>query len=219
MLKLWPRCTTGLFPNTPGFWNSRHLTSYGITPKASSIKLFLLLLTHGPDLDLAPTISKCVSLISLFHLHYLLRLRKKVIKFWKTSLKIGCFFWFVFCLFVLFVFFRFSKENKQHIKPYTYLPFGIGPRNCIGMRFALVIVKLALVEVLQNYSFSVCKETEVIIFQLRALFVFPESLLCHLYEERVSNSVYLSTPQFPLAMHPSSIVTALNPIKLKLETR
>uniref|UniRef100_A0A3Q4AK07 unspecific monooxygenase n=1 Tax=Mola mola TaxID=94237 RepID=A0A3Q4AK07_MOLML len=55
---------------------------------------------------------------------------------------------------------RFSKQNKQRINPYTYLPFGIGPRNCIGMRFALVIVKLALVEVLQNYSLSVCKETE-----------------------------------------------------------
>uniref|UniRef100_A0A3Q3EKN4 unspecific monooxygenase n=1 Tax=Labrus bergylta TaxID=56723 RepID=A0A3Q3EKN4_9LABR len=56
---------------------------------------------------------------------------------------------------------RFSKENKQNIRPYTYLPFGAGPRNCIGMRFALLMVKLALVEVLQNYSFSVCDETEI----------------------------------------------------------
>lgn len=60
---------------------------------------------------------------------------------------------------------RFSKQNKQNINQYTYLPFGFGPRNCIGMRFALVMVKLALVEVLQNYSFSVCEETEVNIFK------------------------------------------------------
>ncbi|KAL3066707.1 hypothetical protein OYC64_016617 [Pagothenia borchgrevinki] len=56
---------------------------------------------------------------------------------------------------------RFSKQNKQSINPYTYLPFGLGPRNCIGMRFALVLIKLAMVEVLQNYSFSVCEETEI----------------------------------------------------------
>ncbi|XP_053272782.1 cytochrome P450 3A56 [Pleuronectes platessa] len=56
---------------------------------------------------------------------------------------------------------RFSKENKQNINPYAFLPFGLGPRNCVGMRFAKIIVKLALVEILQNYSFSVCEETEI----------------------------------------------------------
>nr|AUX14916.1 cytochrome p450 CYP3A177 [Kryptolebias marmoratus] len=56
---------------------------------------------------------------------------------------------------------RFSKANKDKIDPYVYMPFGAGPRNCIGMRFALVMMKLAVVEVLQRYSFSVCKETEV----------------------------------------------------------
>uniref|UniRef100_A0A672IWX2 unspecific monooxygenase n=1 Tax=Salarias fasciatus TaxID=181472 RepID=A0A672IWX2_SALFA len=56
---------------------------------------------------------------------------------------------------------RFSKEKKQHINPYSYLTFGIGPRNCLGMRFALAAVKLALVEILQSYSFSVCEETEI----------------------------------------------------------
>uniref|UniRef100_A0A4W5RN90 Cytochrome P450, family 3, subfamily A, polypeptide 65 n=1 Tax=Hucho hucho TaxID=62062 RepID=A0A4W5RN90_9TELE len=56
---------------------------------------------------------------------------------------------------------RFSKENKESIDPYTYMPFGAGPRNCIGMRFALIMIKLAIVEILQSLTFSVCDETEV----------------------------------------------------------
>ena len=61
----------------------------------------------------------------------------------------------------LFIFFRFSKENKGNIDPYAFLPFGAGPRNCIGMRFALLMMKLALVEILQRFTFVTCKETDV----------------------------------------------------------
>ena len=56
---------------------------------------------------------------------------------------------------------RFSKKNKDGINPYVYLPFGTGPRNCVGMRFALMNIKLALVRILQNFSFIPCKETQV----------------------------------------------------------
>ncbi|KAG5280170.1 hypothetical protein AALO_G00085750 [Alosa alosa] len=56
---------------------------------------------------------------------------------------------------------RFSKENKESIDPYAYLPFGIGPRNCIGMRFALMSMKLIIVQLLQNFSLETCKETVI----------------------------------------------------------
>ncbi|XP_016073201.1 PREDICTED: cytochrome P450 3A12-like [Miniopterus natalensis] len=56
---------------------------------------------------------------------------------------------------------RFSKENKDNINPYTYMPFGSGPRNCIGMRFAIMNMKVAIVRVLQNFSFKPCKETQI----------------------------------------------------------
>ncbi|CAB1344098.1 unnamed protein product [Coregonus sp. 'balchen'] len=55
---------------------------------------------------------------------------------------------------------RFSKENKESIDPYTYMPFGAGPRNCIGMRFALIIIKLAMVEILQSFTFSILLEMD-----------------------------------------------------------
>ncbi|XP_056662441.1 cytochrome P450 3A4-like [Monodelphis domestica] len=56
---------------------------------------------------------------------------------------------------------RFSKENKESINPYVYLPFGAGPRNCIGMRFALMNMKVAVSRLLQEFSFRTCKETQV----------------------------------------------------------
>nr|XP_033818973.1 cytochrome P450 3A29-like isoform X2 [Geotrypetes seraphini] len=56
---------------------------------------------------------------------------------------------------------RFSKENKDSVDPYTFLPFGAGPRNCIGMRFALLIMKAAMAVLLQNFSFQTTKDTQV----------------------------------------------------------
>ncbi|XP_051993134.1 cytochrome P450 3A30 [Xyrauchen texanus] len=56
---------------------------------------------------------------------------------------------------------RFTKGNKESIDPYMYMPFGAGPRNCIGMRFAQVSMKLAIVEILQRLDVSVCEETQV----------------------------------------------------------
>ncbi|XP_051061442.1 cytochrome P450 3A31 [Phodopus roborovskii] len=69
---------------------------------------------------------------------------------------------------------RFSKENKGSIDPYAFLPFGIGPRNCIGFRFALMNMKLVLTKVLQNFSFQPCKETQIPIELSRELILQPE---------------------------------------------
>ncbi|XP_063233597.1 uncharacterized protein LOC134537257 [Bacillus rossius redtenbacheri] len=54
---------------------------------------------------------------------------------------------------------RFSEENKHDIKPFTYLPFGVGPRSCIGNRFALMETKVALVHLLSRFDFQVIDKT------------------------------------------------------------
>ncbi|XP_059058018.1 uncharacterized protein LOC131851527 [Achroia grisella] len=54
---------------------------------------------------------------------------------------------------------RFSEENKDKIQPLSYMPFGLGPRNCIGSRFALCEVKVMLYQLLQHMEISPCEKT------------------------------------------------------------
>ncbi|XP_074030754.1 probable cytochrome P450 6a14 [Leptinotarsa decemlineata] len=56
---------------------------------------------------------------------------------------------------------RFNEENKSKIWDYTYMPFGDGPRNCIGMRFAMIQAKIALSLTLRNFNFNLTKKTKL----------------------------------------------------------
>jgi len=49
---------------------------------------------------------------------------------------------------------RFNSENINKRPPYSYIPFGGGPRNCIGMAFAIIEAKLVLSCVLQKFDFD-----------------------------------------------------------------
>lgn len=56
---------------------------------------------------------------------------------------------------------RFNEQNRDKINPFTYLPFGIGPRNCIGSRFALMEVKAIVYYMLLEFSFERTPNTQV----------------------------------------------------------
>jgi len=54
---------------------------------------------------------------------------------------------------------NFSPEEKAERGPYPFMAFGHGPRNCIGMRFALLQLKTAIVRLLANYRLLPCSKT------------------------------------------------------------
>ncbi|KAK4876715.1 hypothetical protein RN001_009221 [Aquatica leii] len=56
---------------------------------------------------------------------------------------------------------RFSDKNKESIKSFTYFPFGIGPRHCIGIRFALLVMKIMMVNLLTKFQIIPTEKTVI----------------------------------------------------------
>ncbi|CAH1732233.1 cytochrome P450 4C1 [Aphis gossypii] len=46
---------------------------------------------------------------------------------------------------------RFLKEKRNDQHPFSFIPFSAGPRNCIGQKFAILMIKIAVATVLKSY--------------------------------------------------------------------
>lgn len=54
---------------------------------------------------------------------------------------------------------RFSQGDKAY-DPSVYSPFGLGPRICIGKRFAILELKLAICKIIRKYKVAQCDQTQ-----------------------------------------------------------
>ena len=55
---------------------------------------------------------------------------------------------------------RFNPNKKQSHPPFAYLPFGGGPRHCIGKCLAMLMVKMTLVAMLEKFHFKPNADTQ-----------------------------------------------------------
>ncbi|XP_046679192.1 LOW QUALITY PROTEIN: probable cytochrome P450 6a13 [Homalodisca vitripennis] len=56
---------------------------------------------------------------------------------------------------------RFSPENSKDRHPCVFMPFGEGPRMCVGQKFGLMNVKTAVATLVADYQISLTPDTEV----------------------------------------------------------
>lgn len=56
---------------------------------------------------------------------------------------------------------RFSADNEKKLPRFAYIPFGAGPRVCIGNSFAMMEAKIIIASILQHYEVSLCPEQAI----------------------------------------------------------
>ncbi|XP_052832921.1 cytochrome P450 3A41-like isoform X2 [Octopus bimaculoides] len=79
---------------------------------------------------------------------------------------------------------RFSEEAKSKQVPFTYLPFGAGPRMCLGMRLAKLEFKVAAVQMIRNFKILPTEKTENPLIMVEALLLVPKNGVWVKFERR-----------------------------------
>ena len=56
---------------------------------------------------------------------------------------------------------RFIKNNRDNIEPYSYIPFGGGPRVCIGQNMAKMQILLVMTAIIRNYDIELTEDKDI----------------------------------------------------------
>lgn len=61
---------------------------------------------------------------------------------------------------------RFEKENLERVHPYAFMPFTKGPRMCLGWRYAMMLMKIAIASFLRRFEVDTTRKFDEIEPQL-----------------------------------------------------
>lgn len=81
---------------------------------------------------------------------------------------------------------RFDPEEIKARHPFAYLPFGEGPRNCIGERFGKMQVKVGISYLLKDFKFSPTERTQIPIKFSKRIFLIGSEEGVHLKMESLA---------------------------------
>lgn len=80
---------------------------------------------------------------------------------------------------------RFDPEEVRKRHPFSYLPFGEGPRNCIGERFGKMQVKVGIAYLIRDFKFNRLDKTQVPLKFSNRTFLITTQKGIHLQMERL----------------------------------
>uniref|UniRef100_A0A1I7TA15 Cytochrome P450 n=1 Tax=Caenorhabditis tropicalis TaxID=1561998 RepID=A0A1I7TA15_9PELO len=77
---------------------------------------------------------------------------------------------------------RWESGDEHFFQKGGYIPFGLGPRQCIGMRLAYMEEKMLLAHILRRYSFEIGEKTVIPMKLVGRATTQPTSVWMHLVE-------------------------------------
>lgn len=76
------------------------------------------------------------------------------------------------------IFYPERFRSKRH--PLAWIAFGVGPRNCVGMKFALTEIKFAIIRLLQKYTIAPSKLAKTDLELIELVTISPKELIVRL---------------------------------------